>query len=101
MLFAMVCRSFHVSSWELLSPTIICGWNLSNSASVSEAIEQGLDHPGAIPCWNNNAQFYRHDVNPIEPGVITNFFRVKNTTRQVCFRVVPRNEMTNRAEFVK
>jgi hypothetical protein len=33
---------------------------------VSDAIEQSLNHPGTVPCWNNDAEFY-HDVNPIEP----------------------------------
>jgi phage/plasmid primase-like uncharacterized protein len=37
------------------------------SREVSDAIEQSLNHPGTVPGWNDDADFYRHDVNLIEP----------------------------------
>jgi hypothetical protein len=41
---------------------------------VSDAIEQSLNHPRTVPGWNDDAEFYRHDVNPIEPRAIGIFF---------------------------
>jgi hypothetical protein len=34
---------------------------------ISDAIEQSLNHPGTVPGWNDDADLYSHDVNPIEP----------------------------------
>jgi hypothetical protein len=37
------------------------------SHEFSDAIKQRLNYTGTVSCGNNDAELYRHDVNPIEP----------------------------------
>jgi hypothetical protein len=35
------------------------------SLDFLQAIEQRLHHPGTVSRWNDDAELYRHDVNPL------------------------------------
>ena len=85
----MVCRSFQRLVLRIIVANNDLRLEFVQSYELSDAVKQSLNHRGTVLCGNNNAELYRHDVNPIEPGVITNFFQLKTQPDSCAFRVVP------------